>query len=115
MSSHPQRPRKVGAKFSNKDICPDERVQPDLSFSYDAKRDRWNGYNPDDHQHVIEEYEKVEVAKRQLKADKLQSELLSGQLSESSIKVGGGWSGQGAAGDSSGVYVCTCTSLARLA
>lgn len=77
----------MGAKFTGKDLCPDEHLQPEFSFSYDAKRDRWNGYNPDDHQAVIEEYRKVELAKQQLKAEKLQSELLSGKLSESSIKV----------------------------
>lgn len=82
-----QRPRKVGAKFTGKDIRPDEHLQPKLMFSYDAKRDRWNGYNPDNHQAVIEEYRKIETAKQQLKAEKLQSELLSGKLSESSIKV----------------------------
>ena len=77
----------MGAKFTGKDIRPDEHLQPELAFSYDAKRDRWNGYNPDDHQAVIEEYRKMETAKQQLKAEKLQSELLSGKLSESSIKV----------------------------
>ena len=77
----------MGAKFTGKDIMPDEHLQPKLAFSYDAKRDRWNGYNPDDHQAVIEEYRKIETAKQQLKAEKLQSELLSGKLSESSIKV----------------------------
>ena len=86
---HFQRPRRVGAKFSGEDIKPDEHVQPNFEFSYDAKRDRWNGYNTDQHQRVIEEYSKVEMAKRQLKAEKLQSELLSGKLSESSLKVWG--------------------------
>lgn len=78
----------MGAKFTGDDIRPDEHIQPNLEFTYDAKRDRWNGYNTDEHQKVIEEYAKVEMAKRQLKAETLQSELLSGKLSESSIKVG---------------------------
>lgn len=77
----------MGAKFTGKDIRPDEHIQPNLDFSYDAKRDRWNGYDPDNHQAVIEEYAKVETAKRQLKAERLQAELLSGKLSESSKKV----------------------------
>ncbi len=77
----------MGAKFTGDDIRPDEHVQPDFEFSYDAKRDRWNGYNTDHHQKVIEEFSKVEMAKRQLKAEKLQSELLSGKLSESVMKV----------------------------
>ena len=38
-----ERPRKVGAKFSGKDIRPDEYVQ-NLDLDYESKRDRWNGY-----------------------------------------------------------------------
>lgn len=66
---------------------PDEHVQPQLSFSYDAKRDRWNGYNLNEHATIIEEHNKVEMAKRKLKAEKLQEELLSGKLPEGSVKV----------------------------
>ena len=47
-----ERPRKTGAKFTSKDIKPDEVIQPELDLSYDGKRDRWNGYNPDWHQEV---------------------------------------------------------------
>ena len=86
--SLPQRPRKVGAKFSNKNLRPDEYLHPKLTLTYDGKRDRWNGYNTDEHQAVVEEYAKVEMAKRQLKAERLQTDLLDGKLSETSIKVG---------------------------
>ena len=43
-----ERPRKRGAKWTGKDIRPDEVVQSldDLEYNYDAKRDRWNGYDP---------------------------------------------------------------------
>lgn len=80
-----ERPRRIGAKFNNKDIKPDEVVQPDLSLSFDGKRDRWNGYNPDEHRTIIEEYSKLELAKRHLKDEKLQAELASGQLSEETV------------------------------
>lgn len=66
---------------------PDEHLQPQLSLSYDGKRDRWNGYNLDEHAAIIEEYNKVEMAKRQLKAEKLQDQLLSGKLPEGAAKV----------------------------
>ncbi|CAH1374059.1 unnamed protein product [Tenebrio molitor] len=66
-----ERPRKVGAKFSGAKIAADEFIQKKLSLNYDGKRDRWSGYDPSEHKSVIEEFQKVEEAKRQLKADKL--------------------------------------------
>ncbi|CAH1155122.1 unnamed protein product [Phaedon cochleariae] len=65
------RPRKVGAKFSGQHIAPDEFLQKNLSLSFDGKRDRWSGYDPSEHKAVIEEFQKVEDAKRHLKAEKL--------------------------------------------
>ena len=55
-----QRPRKIGARFTGDNFAPDEHIQPDLAFDYEGKRDRWNGYNPDEHQRVYEEFEKIE-------------------------------------------------------
>lgn len=45
-----QRPRKIGAKFTGDDIAPDEYLQPKLDFDYEGKRDRWNGYDTEEHQ-----------------------------------------------------------------
>ncbi|XP_019864689.2 pre-mRNA-splicing factor Slu7 [Aethina tumida] len=66
-----ERPRKVGAKYSGACIAADEFIQKNLALSFDGKRDRWSGYDPSEHKSVIEEFQKVEDAKRQLKADKL--------------------------------------------
>lgn len=66
-----ERPRKVLAKFTGASIAPDEHIQPNLILDFDGKRDRWNGYNPAEHTAIIEEFEKVEDAKRQLKAQRL--------------------------------------------
>ncbi|XP_029439458.1 pre-mRNA-splicing factor SLU7 [Rhinatrema bivittatum] len=77
-----ERPRRVGAKFTGANIAPDEFPQPQLMFDYDGKRDRWNGYNPEEHMKIVEEYSKVDLAKRTLKAQKLQEELASGKLME---------------------------------
>uniref|UniRef100_A0A8C0UY57 Pre-mRNA-splicing factor SLU7 n=1 Tax=Cyanistes caeruleus TaxID=156563 RepID=A0A8C0UY57_CYACU len=77
-----ERPRKVGAKYTGMNIAPDEHVQPQLMFDYDGKRDRWNGYNPEEHMKIVEEYSKVDLAKRTLKAQKLQEELASGKLEQ---------------------------------
>ncbi|XP_032383965.1 pre-mRNA-splicing factor SLU7 [Etheostoma spectabile] len=75
-----ERPRKVGAKYTGTSIAPDEHSQLQLDLDYDGKRDRWNGYDPEDHQRIVEEYAKVDLAKRTLKAHKLQDELASGKL-----------------------------------
>lgn len=72
-----ERPRKVGAKFTNDDIAPDEKNLPSLNLDYDGKRDRWNGFDPACYQAVIEEYRKVEEAKRQLKEDKLKHDIMN--------------------------------------
>ncbi|CCF35568.1 pre-mRNA-splicing factor SLU7 [Colletotrichum higginsianum] len=39
------RPRAKGAKWTGKDIQADEVIQ-DVKLGWDAKRDRWNGYDP---------------------------------------------------------------------
>uniref|UniRef100_A0A6M2DD04 Pre-mRNA-splicing factor SLU7 n=1 Tax=Xenopsylla cheopis TaxID=163159 RepID=A0A6M2DD04_XENCH len=69
-----ERPRKVGAKYTNSKIAPDEFVQPELVVDYDGKRDRWSGYDPSQHKAIIEEYQKIEEAKRQLRAEKLKQD-----------------------------------------
>ena len=55
-----QRPRKTGARFTNSNIAPDEHLQPNLSMDFDGKRDRWNGYDLDQHKHIVEEFQKIE-------------------------------------------------------
>ncbi|XP_070170609.1 pre-mRNA-splicing factor Slu7 [Polyergus mexicanus] len=69
-----ERPRKVGAKYTNSKIAADEFTQPELSMDYDGKRDRWAGYDPSEHRAIVEEYQKIEEAKRQMRADKLDAE-----------------------------------------
>ncbi|CCJ30853.1 unnamed protein product [Pneumocystis jirovecii] len=54
-----ERPRKLGARWTGKDIQADE-VICEVSMTWDSKRDRWNGYDPREHQKIVEEYEKVE-------------------------------------------------------
>jgi pre-mRNA-processing factor SLU7 len=81
-----ERPRKLGAKFTGRDIAPDEHIpvrataawfflaarergcwrlivlphlQEELPLSFEGKRDRWQDYDPAEHVKVIREYEKV--------------------------------------------------------
>jgi hypothetical protein len=48
------RPRKIGAKYKPVDLQPDERIIPEVPLNYDGKRDRWNGYDPEDYRAVME-------------------------------------------------------------
>ncbi|KAH9931099.1 pre-mRNA-splicing factor SLU7 [Epithele typhae] len=65
-----ERPRRRGAKFTGRDIAADEVVQ-DVASGYDAKRDRWNGYDPAQHKQVYDEYEAVEAARQKLREDEI--------------------------------------------
>ncbi|XP_039314133.1 pre-mRNA-splicing factor Slu7 [Solenopsis invicta] len=69
-----ERPRKVCAKFTNLMIAPDEFTQPKLSIDYDGKRNRWASYDPSEHRAIVEEFQKIEEAKRQMRAEKLNAE-----------------------------------------
>jgi pre-mRNA-processing factor SLU7 len=60
------RPRKAGAKWTGKNIEADELVQ-DVQLGWDAKRDRWNGYDAEDYEAVIEEYNELEEIKKKVK------------------------------------------------
>ncbi|KAK4684111.1 pre-mRNA-processing factor SLU7, partial [Tremellales sp. Uapishka_1] len=65
-----ERPRKKGAKFTNKDIMADEVIQ-DFRGDYDAKRDRWNGYDPSTHKILVDEYEATEEARKKLREEEI--------------------------------------------
>ncbi|KAJ2033706.1 mRNA splicing protein [Coemansia sp. RSA 922] len=72
-----ERPRKKGAKWTGKDMKADEVVQ-DISLSYDAKRDRWNGYDPAEHQKLMADWELIEEARRKRKASELDKDVAGG-------------------------------------
>ncbi|KAJ5711037.1 hypothetical protein N7488_005193 [Penicillium malachiteum] len=60
------RPRKQGARWTGKDIQADEIVQ-DVNMGWDAKRDRWNGYDASEYREVVNEYEELEAMKKAAK------------------------------------------------
>lgn len=60
------RPRAKGARWTGIDIQADEVVQ-DVKLGFDAKRDRWNGYDATEYRAVIEEYEELENLKKKVK------------------------------------------------
>uniref|UniRef100_A0A1I8MTI7 Pre-mRNA-splicing factor SLU7 n=1 Tax=Musca domestica TaxID=7370 RepID=A0A1I8MTI7_MUSDO len=69
-----ERPRKLLARYSESIVVHDEFIIKEESVNYDEKRDRWSSYDPACHKEIIEEYEKVEETKRQLKAEKLKND-----------------------------------------
>jgi pre-mRNA-processing factor SLU7 len=57
------RPRARGAKYTGKDIQADEIVQ-DVKVGFEAKRDRWNGFDPKEYRKVVEEYNQMEELRK---------------------------------------------------
>lgn len=60
------RPRKQGAKWTGKNIQADEVLQ-NVDMGWDAKRDRWNGYDASEYHQVVSEYEDMEAMKKMAK------------------------------------------------
>ena len=77
-----ERPRSKGARFTNKNIAADEKVEDIDLVTYDAKRDRWNGYNADEWTRQAERFEKV----AELRAEIRKKELLERKFEEAEAK-----------------------------
>lgn len=69
-----ERPRKLGAKWTNKDIAPDELLVAEGS-AWDEKRDRWKGYDSTEHLRMVEEFDLVDQERKKLKAEELERRL----------------------------------------
>jgi pre-mRNA-processing factor SLU7 len=80
------RPRKLGAKWSGKDIQADEVVQ-NVELGWDAKRDRWNGYDPSEYRQVIEEYEELEKLKRSKPGGQDGTKIMDGELDDEEAAI----------------------------
>jgi pre-mRNA-processing factor SLU7 len=63
-----ERPRKLAARFTSKNIASDDVVR-DIRMNWEIKRDRWNGYTPEMYGEVIEDYRKYEEARKKVKGD----------------------------------------------
>jgi len=83
-----ERPRRVGAKWTNKHIAPDEKIET-FELDYDGKRDRWNGYDASTYARVIERYEaRDEARKKYLKEQQLKKLEKSNQNGEDAASDG---------------------------
>lgn len=49
-----ERPRKKGAKLSGANIAADELVEDITLKGFEAKRDRWNGYDTSEHSRIAD-------------------------------------------------------------
>ncbi|KAI9919911.1 hypothetical protein PsorP6_015684 [Peronosclerospora sorghi] len=75
-----ERPRKVGAWKTHKDLKADDVVVDVRSEKYgklafDAKRDKWLGYDPKEHARTIARYEKVDAVRKHLRAQEINKKL----------------------------------------
>jgi pre-mRNA-processing factor SLU7 len=69
-----ERPRKLGAKVTGKDIQADEVIQS-FELGFDGKRDRYNGFDPETYISHIQEWEKVEEKRKAIRAKELEEKL----------------------------------------
>ncbi|KAH8118994.1 pre-mRNA-splicing factor SLU7 [Phellopilus nigrolimitatus] len=65
-----ERPRKKGAKYTGRDIQADD-ISQDIAQGYDAKRDRWNGYDSAQHKRIYDEYAAVEAARQKMREEEI--------------------------------------------
>jgi pre-mRNA-processing factor SLU7 len=59
-----ERPRKRGLKYTNKHFPDSDKIEKLEINHFEAKRDRWNGFDPNDYSSVIDKFEKIELLKR---------------------------------------------------
>lgn len=62
-----ERPRSKGAKFTNKNIAADDKIQDLPSMGFEGKRDRWNGWKSDDYNEVVDRYDQIDALRREMK------------------------------------------------
>ena len=71
------RPRKVGAKWTGRDIAPDDIIQ-DVNLSWDAKRDAANGYDFDSHTEILKDrHDRITAIRGDDDSEKLKDDVLS--------------------------------------
>ena len=63
-----ERPRKTGARFTQKQIAADDVVK-DVPESWEIKRDRWNGFTADMYKSVMEDFQQYDEIKKKVKGE----------------------------------------------
>lgn len=71
-----ERPRRIGAKFTGKHIAADDKIQTLAIKQFESKRDRWNGYDPEDYCKLIDRHEMVEDCRRIMQNKKMHDSFI---------------------------------------
>jgi len=91
-----ERPRAKGARWTNKNIAADEKVQ-NVKLGFEGKRDRWNGYDSRDYAKVQQRFEKIEGLKQEQAKKKELEERFSKKASDEAAAADKGGHGGAAA------------------
>jgi len=83
-----ERPRKIGAKFNGKSIAPDDKIQNLSITKFEAKRDRWNGYDAGEYSKLFDRHEKIKEARRKQISKNKQSENMNDKENNDEDKIG---------------------------
>jgi len=78
--------RKIGAKFNGK-IAPDDKIENLCITKFDAKRDRWNGYDANEYSKLFDRHEKIKEMRRHLNK-KNQNDCKTGKKNDDEDKIG---------------------------
>eukprot|EP01029_Cantina_marsupialis_P002181 TRINITY_DN1198_c0_g1_i9.p1 TRINITY_DN1198_c0_g1~~TRINITY_DN1198_c0_g1_i9.p1 ORF type:complete len:271 (-),score=84.07 TRINITY_DN1198_c0_g1_i9:1011-1823(-) len=64
-----ERPRKVKASISRRNIAADELVHEELKLTWDGKRDQYKGWNPASQKALIEKSQQAEIERTRLREE----------------------------------------------
>eukprot|EP01028_Stygiella_incarcerata_P013839 TRINITY_DN850_c5_g1_i1.p1 TRINITY_DN850_c5_g1~~TRINITY_DN850_c5_g1_i1.p1 ORF type:complete len:552 (-),score=195.46 TRINITY_DN850_c5_g1_i1:119-1774(-) len=81
------RPRKVGAKYTGRDIRADEFYE-EAKMDYEAKRDSWGGYDPRSYVKTYDTMTRIEELRREERGKRLEVEGDGGEEVEDIVEKG---------------------------
>lgn len=84
-----ERPRSKGARWTNKFIAADEKVEDINLGGFEAKRDRWNGYDAAEWAKQAEKFDKIAEIRKELRQQELLEKKFKGNLKEEDLEDGG--------------------------
>lgn len=70
-----ERPRRRGAKLTNKNLSEDDASMKKLTLDYDGKRDTWAGYDTRQYQRIIDRFAREEETRKSVRAKQVEEEI----------------------------------------